>query len=78
MPDCCTDAWSPACVELAKTACSTPCDCAHSVCAEGDKLDAMCNPCVSAVCEADPFCCDASWDGLCKNEVGPICGIDCN
>ncbi|NUQ74587.1 MAG: hypothetical protein HUU21_13615 [Polyangiaceae bacterium] len=77
-PTCCTDDWTQACVDLAKTECMTQCDCAHSICTEGEKLSATCNPCAQAVCEADPYCCDNGWDGACVGEVEKICGINCN
>jgi hypothetical protein len=80
MPSCCTTNWTTACVDLVKTtaSCGTTCDCAHSPCQEGDALVKGCNPCVDAVCAADEYCCDNSWDGYCVGEVGTMCGVDCN
>lgn len=77
MPTCCTDEWSSACVDLAETSCNTPCDCPHSVCEQGVKLDPACDPCAAALCAADAYCCDAEWDGWCVGEVSSICGTVC-
>src|SRR5687767_4912636 len=51
--------------------------CAHAPCEVGDALDATCDPCVASVCAVDPFCCDASWDGICVEEVASVCGETC-
>ena len=51
--------------------------CAHSICEPGAALDPHCDPCAQSVCEADPFCCDSAWDGVCVGEVGWVCGADC-
>jgi len=32
-----------------------------------------CDPCVTQVCAADPFCCATAWDGLCVGEVETVC-----
>lgn len=77
IPSCCTGAWTQACVDQAKASCQTTCDCEHSVCESGAKLVIGCNPCVDEICAADPYCCEAGWDGICTNWAGPICGIDC-
>jgi hypothetical protein len=78
MPSCCTSGWTQACVDAATMKCSTGCNCAHSICQTGDKLDPGCNPCAAALCQADPYCCNTNWDGICAGEVGSICGINCN
>ena len=70
-------AWTQACVDLAKTLCSTSCNCAHSVCGQSAELAIGCNPCADAVCAADPYCCATAWDGSCAGEAVAICGIDC-
>jgi len=37
-----------------------------------------CDPCVSAVCAADAYCCGTAWDGICVGEVETVCGqADC-
>lgn len=37
-----------------------------------------CDPCVTSVCAADPFCCGTAWDGLCVGQVESVCGqADC-
>lgn len=77
MPACCTNGWTQACVDQAKTTCNTQCNCAHSICTDGDKLDPGCNPCAAAVCTVDDYCCNAGWDGICVGEVATICGIVC-
>jgi hypothetical protein len=76
-PSCCSSGWTPACVNAAKTACATACDCAHDACAMGDALGADCSPAVKEICKADTYCCSTSWDGICVGEVGSIGGIVC-
>ena len=76
-PACCTSGWTQACVDAAKTACPTPCNCAHGICDPGGALSAGCSPCAKAVCQADAYCCATAWDGTCKGEVGSVCGIVC-
>jgi hypothetical protein len=80
-PYCCTTAWDQTCVdEVAQycgaTTCSGngPSNCVHSECSSGDKLNASCSTCATAVCNADPYCCDTQWDSQCVNEVAQYCG----
>ncbi|HLM74515.1 MAG TPA: M57 family metalloprotease [Polyangiaceae bacterium] len=54
-----------------------PGSCAHDKCIAGAKLTSGCDPCVTQVCAADPFCCNNTWDATCVSEVGSICGISC-
>jgi V8-like Glu-specific endopeptidase len=51
--------------------------CAHALCAEGEVLDAACDPCANQICTVDPYCCETAWDGLCVSEVGSVCGLSC-
>ncbi len=37
--------------------------CLHSKCMAGPPLDAECDPCVEAICEVDPSCCDVTPSG---------------
>jgi len=50
--------------------------CVHTECTEGDLLDASCSSCASTICEADPYCCDNSWDHLCTGAVANLCPTD--
>lgn len=52
-----------------------PPTCAHDLCYPGVALDPMCDPCVAAVCQNDPFCCSTqgSWDQLCTAQVTDTC-----
>ncbi len=52
-------------------------NCSHDICLSGAALVSNCDPCVTQICAVDSFCCDTSWDGLCVDEVGSICGIVC-
>jgi len=76
-PSCCSSGWNQSCVNQAESLCSTQCNCAHSLCDSGGALSPSCDPCVAAVCQADPYCCDSDWDGVCVGEVGSVCGIVC-
>jgi hypothetical protein len=48
--------------------------CAHDKGVTGVALESACDPCVSMICAADPFCCGTSWDGACVQEVRTVCG----
>jgi hypothetical protein len=50
--------------------------CAHEVCQIGAPLIAgsCTDSCVAAICAADSFCCNNSWDSICKGEVHTVCG----
>ena len=51
--------------------------CAHGPCNTGVELVAACDPCVAKVCDADAFCCSMTWDAMCVQEVGTLCGLAC-
>jgi hypothetical protein len=51
--------------------------CAHDQCVTGVALTQMCSPCTAQICQADQFCCTNSWDQICVNEVGSVCGLPC-
>jgi hypothetical protein len=34
--------------------------------------------CEAAVCEAEPFCCDVTWDTFCAQQAGDLCGALCS
>ncbi len=44
----------------------------HDVCVGGDKLTPSCSTVTTAVCAADPYCCNNAWDGTCVNEVRTV------
>jgi hypothetical protein len=51
--------------------------CSHDVCEYGAPLDYGCEPCVAAVCDEDPFCCDmleGQWDYYCTDSAAIHCG----
>jgi len=52
--------------------------CAHSICVQGDSLDAAaCGQCALDICAVDPYCCNTYWDSLCVREVATVCGQSC-
>jgi hypothetical protein len=77
-PYCCEQAWDSRCVTEASQVCGLQCEtCSHDLCSTGGALNATCDPCVTAVCAADSFCCAAAWDDRCVESAGEICGIEC-
>src|SRR5262249_46694411 len=68
--DCCSGVCS-------NNVCGVTTACPHDDCTVGDKLSPSCNPCVSKICQSDPFCCDTSWDQICVSETGMFCGQTC-
>ncbi len=51
-------------------------ECAHDECSPGEALVPGCSPCVTAVCDQYPFCCNSNWDAACVNAANntPECG----
>jgi hypothetical protein len=62
------------------TTCPTDCgvcvNCPHGPCVTGAPLNttACSDPCILAMCAADPYCCDTTWDSFCVIEVDFVCG----
>ena len=50
------------------------CGCSHDKCTTGLALVSGCDPCVSSICQSDPYCCNVSWDSQCVGEVQTVCG----
>lgn len=77
-PFCCQTAWDSRCVQEAADGCGLTCTvCSHSLCTQGTPLETSCDPCVTAVCAADPYCCNNTWDQRCIDESQTTCGIAC-
>ena len=79
-PYCCTTAWDSICVGEVGSVCGKTCGgptCAHDECKVGANLDSGCDACVTSICAVDAYCCSTSWDRLCVNEVGSVCGKSC-
>lgn len=77
-PYCCTTAWDSRCVQEAADGCGLSCTvCSHSLCSQGTALETTCDPCVTAVCGADPYCCDHAWDQRCIDKAEATCGTVC-
>jgi hypothetical protein len=51
--------------------------CDHPVCEEGTPLDPSCGDCAAAVCAADSFCCNDTWDAICVGQVDTECAVPC-
>jgi hypothetical protein len=54
------------------------CVCDHPLCEAGAALDKICDPCVTSICDADPFCCNIEWDFICVEQVTTVCDQTCN
>lgn len=52
--------------------------CSHDVCFTGVALDPNCSACASAICAADPYCCNTEWDSLCTGAVPSVCNQECS
>lgn len=77
-PYCCTTAWDTRCVQEAANGCGLTCEtCSHSLCNAGTALENECDPCVTSVCAADPYCCNNTWDQRCVDEAQTTCGLQC-
>ena len=74
-PFCCDVEWDQICKDSANLncgGCGEPsggsCYCAHPTPGCND------SECCRLVCEADPFCCEVEWDGLCVSAAFTTCG----
>ncbi len=77
-PYCCDNAWDSRCVAEAADSCGLSCEsCSHDPCSQGTGLEASCDPCVTAVCDADPYCCTNTWDERCIEAAQTTCGLSC-
>ncbi len=75
---CCDVAWDEACAALAAERCSTCGDADAGACDESNGSPGCSDAaCCSAVCLADPFCCENTWDTVCATAAGTICGSPC-
>ena len=79
-PSCCTDGWSPDCVDAAAQLCGcTAPDPVACVPDDGDcctsNFDPGCNNdcCCEIVCTADDFCCVEVWDSICGDLAQELC-----
>jgi hypothetical protein len=54
-----------------------PGQCTHDLCAQGAPLVSNCDPCVTQVCFADPYCCTTTWDSYCVADAETECGVSC-
>jgi hypothetical protein len=84
---CCNTAWDSACVNEVGIYCPGGCGgtttCTHGPCSTGTALNSQCSACVSAVCAADPYCCNTqsgSWDSTCVTEAQAesACSSECS
>jgi hypothetical protein len=80
---CCNNSWDSLCVSTAASLCGSSQggggggSCAHSECVSGGALGTGCSSCATTVCNADSFCCNSSWDGLCVTQAEQLCGSTC-
>jgi hypothetical protein len=78
---CCNNTWDSQCVQEAQQYCNGTCggggSCAHDECSEGAALSASCSSCATAVCNADAYCCDNTWDSQCVSESELYCAKSC-
>ena len=55
--------------------------CSPRHCNAGAAISKTCSQglfCASQICTRDPACCAHTWDARCVQEVGSLCGLDCN
>lgn len=79
-PYCCETEWDEVCVNAVDDFCGGECvgdGCSHDECSAGGALDSTCSDCATAVCDADPFCCETEWDTLCVEEAEGQAACSC-
>jgi len=78
-PFCCNNTWDGICASLAIANCT---DCgsagAGSCFTSNGSPGCQSSACCSAICAADPFCCNTSWDGICADAAWNSCSVENN
>jgi hypothetical protein len=75
---CCELEWDQFCADQAAKVCA---DCGgpppkDSTCCQANQTPGCDDPgCEALVCEADPFCCESQWDGVCAGVAADLCKI---
>ncbi len=73
-PLCCDVVWDGACVNLALVQCGNCGLASEGDCCVADATPGCADPdCCTAVCFADPFCCEGAWDELCVEAALAMC-----
>lgn len=80
-PFCCEASWDFICASEALADCPDECGCpgpSEGDCC-GDHVAPGCGEvtCESCVCDADPFCCNNTWDDSCVGLASTECNDDC-
>jgi hypothetical protein len=91
IPSCCDEAWGAECVDALPATCGVVAcqtgsgECLHSICLEGEALEAGCDTpplaesCVEMICDVQPDCCnpELDWTEACVAAVADVCGLSC-
>jgi hypothetical protein len=79
---CCDGEWDEACSDLAGEVCvacgGTIPECVGTTgdcCIENGTAGCEDGGCCATICEADPFCCETTWDGICADAAEIDCPI---
>ena len=74
-PLCCTASWDFLCVEAAAIRCIGGCGLPSAGSCFEARPTAGCDDanCCVEVCKQDPVCCEASWDGVCRDLALKVC-----
>ncbi len=80
---CCSFGWDDLCVKAVDQVCASTCGgqttCTHKPCEVGAAMHESCSPCITHVCESDPYCCNlenGQWDQMCADAASAAVG-DC-
>ncbi len=74
-PFCCDNNWDSICVDEAQELCAGCGNPDAGSCFENNGTPGCDDAeCCATVCDADPFCCEFSWDQLCADEAAELCG----
>lgn len=77
-PYCCESAWDALCLQAATSLCAqcTPTgELEVSCCVAHDTPGCENTTCETTICDADPYCCDNQWDGLCVQAAEEDCVV---
>lgn len=75
-PSCCTTEWTSECAALANQLWSdADCPGNYSCFSTHGTSQPGCNSsgCCNTVCAIDPYCCNVTWDTICKNKAVTLC-----
>ena len=74
-PFCCEATWDIVCADAAIAACAACAPAPGDCCQAGEVGGCEDLACQSLLCDADPFCCNGTWDQICADQANEVCEV---